>query len=179
MPTSPDTRDRPAPRGVTLDAPRWIRVEQLPLIRREIREVLPAASLRALLTYAEVVVEGGRDRETHGSGQAYATVMLTIDLSRCASLFRDRCDAATAARLVDLMAGQRGLQRHLIELAHPELQRWSEAPVESRGILVDVRVRAEGTRVYVDGDAMVGADGSRRPAAGFGGAKPRSNGGSR
>lgn len=173
MPTSPDTKDRRTDRPTDtqtaralLDPPRWTRVERLQLIRREIREVLAPSSLEALFAYADRVVEGGADESGGTKPGAYATVMLTIDLERCAALFRDRSDAATAERLVELMTDHRWIKRRLVELARPELERWGKASVSARDVLVDMRVRAEGTRVFVDGDAMLrGAVASSRRSA--------------
>ena len=154
MPTSPDTIDTQRARDL-LAAPRWTRVQRLQLIRREIRESLAPSSLEALFAFSDCVVEGGADSVVTDSNGAYATVMLTIDLRRCEQLFRDRSDAATAERVAELIAEHRWVKRRLIELACSELERWCGTVVAPRDVVVDMRVRADGTRVFIDGDAMI------------------------
>jgi hypothetical protein len=81
-------------------------VHRIRLIRREIKESLSAGALDLLLEHAELVVEGSGEigsPAAEGHARVYATVMLTIDLSRSAAGFREPAEAATAERDAELM----------------------------------------------------------------------------
>jgi hypothetical protein len=133
----------------------WLRVRRIPLIRREVRESLSDNALELLFGSAELLVEGERD----GQGQAdraYATVMVTLDLARCASVLREPADEATAERVAELMRGSASVRRQLIELARPKL---AELVGEARERMVRIEllpvVRVSGARILIDGDAVV------------------------
>jgi hypothetical protein len=135
--------------------PMWLRVRRIPLIRREVRESLSDNALELLFGSAELLVEGERD----GQGQAdraYATVMVTLDLARCASVLREPADEATAERVAELMRGSASVRRQLIELARPKL---AELVGEARERMVRIEllpvVRVSGARILIDGDAVV------------------------
>lgn len=148
-------------------APAWPRVRRIPLIRREIRESLSPSALEILLCSAELIVEGARDLEALSPGagpeaRGYATVMLTLDLPRCATLLRERADEATAERVAELMRGSGAVRSRLIELARPKLAALFEA--EARDLRVELlpAVRVSGARILVDGDAVVSLRSRRR-----------------
>jgi hypothetical protein len=131
-------------------------VRRIPLIRREIRESLSEHALELLFSEAELLVEGDRDLERGiESGRAYATVMLTLDLGRCAALLRERPDEATAERVAELMRGSAGVRRRVTELARPRLAALVDA--EPRGLRIELvpAIRVVGARILIDGDAVV------------------------
>jgi hypothetical protein len=155
----------------TLLGPMWPRVRRIPLIRREVRETLSDNALELLFGSAELLVEGERDldgaRGSHDRDRAYATVMVTLDLTHCASLLREPADEATAERVAELMRGSATVRRLLIELARPKLAELVEpffsssgdAHGDARGRALRIElvpaVRIAGTRILIDGDAVV------------------------
>ena len=143
----------------------WVRVRQVQLIRREIREVLSPSALEVLWRHGEHVIEAGREL-SHGRGAAgkrfYATVMVTFDLRRGAGSFREPADVATAERLAELMLGNPRVQKKLVALARPELAKLAQMPEACLYIEMDFHVRAEGTRILLDGDAMVSLESARK-----------------
>lgn len=151
--------------AVSLPEAPWARVRQVQLIRREIREVLSPNALEVLWRHGEHVIEGGREL-SHGRGAAgrrfYATVMVTFDLRRSAGSFREPADVATAERLAELMLGNPRVQKKLVALARPELARLAQMPEACLYIEMDFHVRAEGTRILLDGDAMVSLESARK-----------------
>jgi hypothetical protein len=109
-----------------------------------------------LFAHAEHVVEGGMELGEGGEAhRAYATVMVTIDLARCAEFFREPADAATAQRLAELMGAEKKVQERLVALARRELARISGLPERRLRVQLEHQVRAEGQRLLLDGDAMV------------------------
>jgi hypothetical protein len=146
----------------------WMRVRQVQLIRREIREVLSPNALEVLWRHGEHVIEAGQEL-SHGRGaqqaafkRFYATVMVTFDLRRGAGSFREPADVATAERLAELMLGSPRVQKKLVALARPELARLAQMPEACLYIEMDFHVRAEGTRILLDGDAMVSLESARK-----------------
>lgn len=134
----------------------WARVGKIQLIRREVREFLPASAVELLFAHAEHVVEGGMELGEGGvAHRAYATVMVTIDLARCADLFREPADEATAQRLAELMTEDRSVHDRLVTFARRELARISGLSTKRLRVSLEHQVRAEGCRLLLDGDAMV------------------------
>jgi hypothetical protein len=155
----------------TLLGPMWPRVRRIPLIRREVRETLSDNALELLFGSAELLVEGERDldgaRGSHDRDRAYATVMVTLDLTHCASLLREPADEATAERVAELM--------QLIELARPKLAELVEpffgepfftspppswdphGDARGRALRIELLpvVRVVGARILIDGDVVV------------------------
>ena len=144
---------------------RLARVRKVQLIRREVREVLSPSALEVLWKYGEHVVEGGPEvssgRVTAGK-RFYATVMVTVDLKRCAAYFSEPADVATAERLAELMIGSARVKQKLIALARPELARLAGVPAAQLHVEIDHHVRSEGTQVFIDGDAMVSLEPARK-----------------
>jgi hypothetical protein len=128
-------------------------VRRIPLIRREVRESLSDSALEILFSAAELLVEG--DQKFGELGRAYATVMLTIDLTRSAALLRERADEATAERVAELMRGSAGVRRQVTELARPRLAKLFGADPRSLRIELLPSVRVSGARILIDGDAVV------------------------
>jgi hypothetical protein len=143
----------------TLLGPMWPRVRRIPLIRREVRETLSDNALELLFGSAELLVEGERDldgaRGSHDRDRAYATVMVTLDLTHCASLLREPADEATAERVAELMRGSASVRRQLIELARPKLAELVDGPARALRIELLPVVRVVGARILIDGDAVV------------------------
>ncbi|MCA9694055.1 MAG: hypothetical protein KC636_30995 [Myxococcales bacterium] len=152
-----------------LPEPGWRRVERLSLVRREIRESLSKSAVDLLWSRAEVVLEGGREPE---ADRYYVSAMVTIDLALGRDVIREKADAATAVRVAELMRDHEGVRARLAEVVRPELarltgrpaarlkftgprRRASDAAPRAGVILLDHVVRAEGTRILIDGDAMV------------------------
>lgn len=119
-----------------------------------------------LFAVAEHVVEGSTELTTRadasGGKRVFATVMVTIDLCACSAYFREPTDDATAQRVAELMGHSTRVRDKLVELARPELARLADARAEDLDVTLDHEVRAEGTRVLIDGDAMGWRGGPRR-----------------
>lgn len=155
LPT-PSARATPDLAG-RLPPPRWARVEQVQLIRREVREYLPAGAVELLLSGADFVVEGGDELGATSGAPArrvYATVMVTIPLPRSAKAFRERPDGATAVRLAELLESTPLVARKLAELARPELAEIAGVSPAALEISLEHQARAEGTDLLIDGDAV-------------------------
>lgn len=168
MSTGSDRGDRPPGQRAPipqLPEARWSRVRKVQLIRREVREVLSPSALEVLWKYGEHVVEGGAELG-HGRGapgrRFYATVMVTVDLRRCAAYFSEPADVATAERLAELMLGNPRVKQKLVALARPELARLAGVPAAQLLVEIDHHVRSEGTQVFIDGDAMVSLEPARK-----------------
>jgi hypothetical protein len=151
-----------------LEKPRWSRVDKIQLIRREIREYLSTSALEVLFSRAETVVEGGRERRgaedqgaPRGSGGVfYGTVMVTLDLGACDEVFREPADEATARRIAELMEDDRWVRNRLSEIMRPELADLLACLPSSLRIRLDHQARAEGRKVFLDGDAVVSVVGA-------------------
>lgn len=155
--TSTDSPDEDAqnPQNL-LERRSWARVAKIQLIRREVREFLPPSAIELLFAHGDDVVEGGVELGEGGvAHRAYATVMVTIDLARCADLFREPADVATAQRLAELMADDRAVRDRLVALARRELARISGLSTKRLRVQLEHNVRADGTRLLLDADAMV------------------------
>lgn len=138
-----------------LGAAPWAKVRRVQLIRREIREVLSPSALEVLFDHAELVVEGGEEVGGRGAGgRVFATVMITIDLCRCAGQVREPADEATARRVAELMEADPRVHERLRTLAARELARLGGAPPEEITVAVESAFRVEGTTVLIDVDAM-------------------------
>ncbi|MEZ4380761.1 MAG: hypothetical protein R3A79_05410 [Nannocystaceae bacterium] len=152
------TPSGPANHGVAglLAPPTWSRVRRLSLIRREVREVLAPKALDLLWSRREEIIEGGREigRLRSGSAGFFATVMVTLDLEACRGRFSEPADVATALRLAELMRDSEDLHGRLLDLVRPQLAALSQRPPTALEISLEFRVRAEGTRILIDGDAM-------------------------
>ena len=136
-------------------------MRRLSLIRRVVREVLAPEAVELLWSQREQIVEGSRElgRRASGEERYFATAMVTIDLEACAGLFAERADAATAARVAELMATSAAVQARLIEAVRAELAALSGRPEEALEVALEHRVRAEGARILIDGDAVATARG--------------------
>jgi hypothetical protein len=118
--------------------------------------VLSPSAVEVLFDHAELVVEGGEELGGRGASdpRMFATVMITIDLRRCAGHFREPADEATARRVAELMEGEPQVQRQLHALAAREVARLSGCEPESLILAVETGIRVDGTSVLIDVDAM-------------------------
>jgi len=152
----PEARSAPDRRAATLMPPRWAKVARPRLIRREVRESLSPGALDLLLAHAEVVIEGDQalGRRNDGAPQVFATVMVTIDLPRCAERFREPADAETVLRVVELLRESASLRLRLVELARPRLAALAGVAPDTLEISLEPQLRADGVRLLIDGDAV-------------------------
>jgi hypothetical protein len=126
-----------------------VRAMRIALFQREIRERLSVAALDLLFDRIEVISEG--QRAVRGGRDSYfGSTMLTVDLPALAPLLSDACDAGTARRLAELLAGDAGVGRRIQELAEREAARVAGAIPRQVG--THVTIRSQGARVYVDVD---------------------------
>jgi len=107
------------------------------------------------------VVEGGTELVPGGDGsRVFATVMVTADLGRLADRFRDRPDAATAARVAELLEGHPDLAPKLAGRVRSRLPELAGDPAALQWeIVVDAQVRVDGTEVLIDADIVAAPTG--------------------
>lgn len=161
---NPRSRPMSSPHLQLLPAPPWLHVQRIPLIRREVVESLSASALELLWSRAEVVVEGDAELGAPTPGQRfYASVMVTIDLATCSMHMREPSDAATALRLAELLAaGGDAVRKKLLEIVRPELSRLCGQSIGRHKIHLDHDLRADGSRVLIDGDAWMSLESARK-----------------
>ncbi len=125
--------------------------------------MLSPAAVELLFEHAELVVEGGEEVGGRRAGErrVFGTVMITLELGRCASLVREPADAATARRVGELMQDEPRVHERLHALATRELARLAGAPPEALQVTLETSVRVDGTAVLVDVDAMATLAGVR------------------
>jgi len=128
-----------------------------------VRETLSPSAIEVLFEHAELVVEGGEELGGRrvGDRRVFATVMITIDLSRCAGQVREPADEATARRVAELMQTEPAVDQRLRSLATRELARLGGAPPEALVVTLETALRVEGTAVLIDVDAMATLAGAR------------------
>jgi hypothetical protein len=126
------------------------RALKVTLFEREVREKLSASAVEILFQRARVLSEGRRSDSPSAGDAFFGSTMLTIDLSELGDLVRDPADAATAARLAQLIADDSRVQKKVRQIAASEADRLAGAPCNAKA--VEVRVRAEGHIVYLDID---------------------------
>ncbi|HEY7954030.1 MAG TPA: hypothetical protein VII38_02020 [Polyangia bacterium] len=118
------------------------------LFEREVRERLSGPAVEILLGRAQVLAEGRRAATASCADVFFGTIMLTIDLERLAGDVREPCDAMAAERVAQMMGADARVMKRVRQLAEREAARLAGAKVQVHS--ADVRVRAEGTRVFVD-----------------------------
>ena len=147
-----------------LEEPRWVRVQRVQLIRREVREALSPGAIEVLFERAELVVEGaeelgGRRAEDR---RFFATVMITIDLSSCASCFREPADEATARRVAELMEIDPRVRERLHTLAAHEVAQLAGVEPGQLALAVEIGVRSDAAAVLLDVDVVATLASRRR-----------------
>lgn len=126
--------------------------------------MLGPGAIDLLFAHGELVVEGGEAIAADtGTGRVYATVMLTIDLARCAEQVREPADAATAERLVELLRDADAVRSKLAELARPRLAELAGLAPAAIELSIEPAVRSEHVMVLIDGDAVAWPRARRRP----------------
>jgi hypothetical protein len=120
------------------------------LFEREVREKLSIAAVELLLDRAQVMAEGSRAASPSAKNAFFGSIMLTVDLSRLAADVREPCDTRCAERLAELMSSDARVLRRIRQIADREASRLAGAEVHVHS--ADVRMRAEGERVFIDID---------------------------
>jgi hypothetical protein len=138
------------------------RVFQVTLFEREVRERLSEAAIELLLGSAQVLSEGecarlagaiapGPNGATVGERTAFfGSTMLTVDLAAVSPAVRENCDTASAHKVATLMATDPRVTRRVRQVAEREATRLAGGAVKPSSS--DLRVRAQGTTVYIDVD---------------------------
>ena len=126
------------------------RAERVTLFEREIRERLSVAAIEIVLQRAQVLSEGKRAASPTAAQRYFGSTMVTIDVAELQQLVRDPCDARATARIAELIGGDARVTRRVQKLAEREAQRLCDGPVKVRA--GEVRVRAQGTLIYLDVD---------------------------
>lgn len=134
--------------------PPWAKVQRVALIRREVREVLSPAAVAVLFDHVDIVVEGSEEvgGRRLGDRRFFATVMVTIDLARCAPYFREPADEATARRVAELMDGAPSVQQRLHTLAAREVAQLAGVEPHGLALAFETTLRVEDATVLVDID---------------------------
>jgi hypothetical protein len=142
----------PQPKIQALDfaAKPMARVTRVPLFEREVRERLSNAAVEILLDRAQVLAEGQRSRSPTAKQAFFGSIMITIDLAGLDVALRDDCSEESALRVAEMMSADARVTRKLRQVAEREASRLAGATIRVHS--ADVRVRAEGTRVFVDID---------------------------
>lgn len=139
-------------------------MQRVQLIRREVREALSPGAIEVLFERAELVVEGaeelgGRRAEDR---RFFATVMITIDLERCTSCFREPADEATAHRVVELMEVDPRVRERLHVVAGREVAQLAGVEPAELALAVEIGFRSEGAAVLLDVDVVATLASRRR-----------------
>lgn len=126
------------------------RAARVTLFEREIRERLSVAAIEILLERARVLSEGQRSAAPTAARAYFGSTMITVDVAALGDLVRDACDARSAARVAELIQGDARVTRRVQKIAEREAQRLADGAVRARA--GEVRVRCQGTLVYLDVD---------------------------
>ncbi|MBW2735252.1 MAG: hypothetical protein JRH20_22950 [Deltaproteobacteria bacterium] len=124
------------------------KVQRVALISRQVTERLGLAGAELLLSQASRMSEG----QLLPDGHYFGSTMLTIDLEQLATagLLSDTCDVSTALKVARLMAVSDALRERVRTVASQEAFRLAEQEIAPTA--VEIRVRAEGTLVFIDID---------------------------
>lgn len=97
-----------------------------------------------------------RARRANGSAEnAFVTVMLTLDLGLVADSFDDLLDRYAVDRLAEALPHEPVVRKHLDRTLQREFARQGAPWNEHRGWALDIHANARGTRLLIDGDAVV------------------------
>jgi hypothetical protein len=109
-----------------------------------------------LFERARMVIEGGTDASPLcDNDYAYASVMLTIEVSDLPLAPGDRADTISAQRWASQLARDCDVRACLLKLAGQKIEEILGSELGDQRIELDLRARAEGTRILIDADAMV------------------------
>jgi len=120
------------------------------LFEREVRERLSDPAVELFFRGARVLSEGQLAPAIPAGKKYYGTTMITVDLAALGDAFRERCDAQAARKVAQLMAGDARIGKHARRIAEEEASRRAGGAVKASAS--DVRVRAQGSSVFVDVD---------------------------
>jgi hypothetical protein len=126
------------------------RADRVTLFEREIRERLSLAAVDILFERAKVLSEGSRAQSPSARARYFGSTMLTLDVAALDDVVRDAVDVRAAARVAELVSGDARVTRRVQRIAEKEAARLAGGAVQLR--VTDVRVRAQGTLVYLDVD---------------------------
>jgi hypothetical protein len=115
------------------------------LFEREIRVSLATSAIEVLFEHAGLLSEGQRE-----GGRWFGSTMITFDLERAGSLLGDPCDAASARRVAELLAGDARVVARARSLASAAAADRAGGPLA--GLTVEVKARAAGRKVHLDVD---------------------------
>lgn len=126
------------------------RAARVTLFEREIKERLSLAAVEILFERACVLSEGQRSAAPTAHDAYFGSTMITVDVAALGELVREPCDARAAARVAELIADDGGVKRRVQRVAEREAARLAGGPLRVRP--GEVRVRSQGTLVYLDVD---------------------------
>jgi hypothetical protein len=126
-----------------------VQVRRIALIEREVREYLSQAALDAVFDRSEVISEG-ETSTAQGKSAFLGSTMLTLDVSVLGEILREPADEDTARRMAALLVDEPSLDARAQAIVRREVERITHGrPKSVRG---ETRIRARGTRVYLDID---------------------------
>ncbi|MDB4967856.1 MAG: hypothetical protein JWN44_3545 [Myxococcales bacterium] len=126
------------------------RAARVTLFEREVKERLSVAAVEILIERARILSEGKRSASPTAARAYFGSTMITVDVATLADVVREPCDARAAARVCELIRDDARVTKRVHEVARREAQRLAEGPVRVRP--GEVRVRAQGTFIYLDVD---------------------------
>ena len=126
------------------------RAARVTLFEREIKERLSVAAVEILFERARVLSEGKRSEAPTARDAYFGSTMITVDVAALGELVREACDARAAARVAELIRGEPRVTRRVQKIAEREAARLCGGAVRVRA--GEVRVRCQGTLVYLDVD---------------------------
>ncbi len=126
------------------------RAARVTLFEREVREKLSVAAIEILVERARILSEGKRSAAPTAKALYFGSTMITVDVATLGELVREPCDARAAARVAELIRDDARVTKRVQKIAAREAERLAGVPVRVRA--GDVRVRSQGTFVYLDVD---------------------------
>jgi hypothetical protein len=126
------------------------RAARVTLFEREIKERLSLAAVEILFERARVLSEGKRCDAPTAREAYFGSTMITVDVGTLGELVRERCDAKSAQRIGELIRDDARVLRRVQKVAEREAARLAEGNVRVRA--GEVRVRCQGTLIYLDVD---------------------------
>jgi hypothetical protein len=126
------------------------RAARVTLFEREVREKLSVAAVEILVERAGILSEGKRSAAPTAKARYFGSTMITVDVATLGELVREPCDGRAAARVAELIRDDARVHRRVQKIAAREAERLAGQALRVRA--GEVRVRAQGTFVYLDVD---------------------------
>jgi hypothetical protein len=126
------------------------RAGRVTLFEREVRERLSLAAIEIMFERARILSEGKRAESPTAQRAYFGSTMITVDVATLGELVRERCDARAAARVAELIGGDARVLRRVQKIGEREAARLADGALRVRA--GEVRVRAQGTSIYLDVD---------------------------